>query len=141
MAASFRILSDRGIVYIRYSGFTTTEESLQMMQAYGRHADFRPGQSTLCDFRDVEDYDLDYVKIIEHQSEIADIVLPETVQVMLVLLADKPKGREIANLIQKSWAGVAAIVPVIVDTEDHALEVLGQPERRIADFLDAREKN
>ncbi len=141
MPATFQILPDRGIVYIHYSGYTTTEESLAMMRAYGAHPDFRPAQRTLCDFRDVTDYDQDYVKIIEHQSDIADIVVPETVEMMLVLLADKPKGREIANLIYKSWEGVTSIVPVIVDTEGRALEILGQPERRIADFLAAHEKN
>ena len=129
------ILAERGLIYFKFSGYVTVGEALASMEAITQKPEFRVGMKHFVDFQDVTDYERDYVKVLELQAKVADHVIQDEIQTLLVLLATTPQGREMANINVRSWEGVTTVVPVIAETEKRALELLGEPETRIADLL------
>jgi hypothetical protein len=59
----------------------------------------------------------------------------EAGEVLMVYLAPTPMAHEIAETIRRTWAAIEGAVPIIVEREDEALVVLGQPEASIEELL------
>ena len=63
MPASFRILPERGLVYVQYSGFIRLADTQRLIQAYLAHPDRHPGQKQLVDLAAVTGFEQDFVGV------------------------------------------------------------------------------
>lgn len=138
MPASFTILPDRGLVYVRYHGHVTLDDTAAAVEAYMRHPLCRAGQMQLVDLSEVSGYRFDYVRLLELQAQKADMFRPaDGIQTLLVYYAPHDEGYEMAKLILRSWQGVTSVMATIQRHESEALDILGQPERRMVELLSA----
>ena len=73
MPASFRILPERGLVYVQYSGFIRLADTQRLIQAYLAHPDRHPGQKQLVDLAAVTGFEQDFVGLMAVQAAKAAI--------------------------------------------------------------------
>lgn len=135
MPIDFRIIPARGLVYVRYRGAVSLDESFDAVARYARHDGFRPGQKQLVDLAAVTEYETDYARLFRLQAEKAAVFLPSGAQTMIVYHAPTPLSLRLATLVRQSWDDIDSVVPTVLTREDEALGVLGQPERRFADLM------
>ncbi|MGI3184144.1 hypothetical protein [Nioella aestuarii] len=134
---SFRILSERGLVFVRYTGFARLDESFEVFGQYAAHPDFRPGQKQLVDLSGVTGLEKDYVKLFALQARKADVFLGSGAQTLLDYYAPTPLSLDLAETILRSWEPSGAVIPLIQQDEQEALQLLGQPERSFEELLQA----
>lgn len=134
MTVCYEILEEAGLVYVRYEGFARIAETMAAFQSYLEDPGFRPGQKQLVDLSRVTGWERDYAALLEIQAKKAEGFLrgPETI---LVYYAPNPAAREMANVVQRSWEDLDAIVAVVQDSEAGALSVLGFPQTRFDELL------
>lgn len=72
MAVSFKILPDRGLVVVTYSGDSSTEETMDASNAYVAHPDYVAGQKQLVDLTHLTSFKKDYVRFMEMQAAKAE---------------------------------------------------------------------
>ncbi len=135
MPVTFRILSERGLVFVRYTGFARLDESFEAFGQYARHPDFRPGQKQLVDLSGVTGVETDYVKLFALQARKADVFLGSGAQTLLVYFAPTPTAMDLAEAVIRSWEPSGAVIPLIQENEQEALQLLGQPERSFEELL------
>jgi hypothetical protein len=135
MPVTFRVLPDRGLVYVRYEGVALMAEGFDAFAAYMRHPDCRPGQKQLVDLSAVTKIDRNFAQIMALQAFKADQFAGRSPETLLVYLAPHPTAAELARLSIRSWEGVGHIVARVMEDEALALTFLGQPEERITDLL------
>ncbi|MEZ5797299.1 MAG: hypothetical protein R3D63_07425 [Paracoccaceae bacterium] len=135
MPVSFRILRDRGLVYVRYWGFAGAEESKRAFAAYMQHPDCRPGQRHLVDMSDITESDMDFTNLMALQALKADLFVGRPEQTLLVYLAPNEAARRMARTVLRSWESFDHVSARVAETEAQALALLGEPERQIADLL------
>jgi hypothetical protein len=135
MPVSFRILPERGLVFVRYTGFAVLDESSQVFGQYAAHPDFQPGQKQLVDLSGVTGMERDYVKLFALQARKADAFLGTGAQTLLVYFAPTPIAMDLAEAIIRSWEPSGAVIPLIQEDESDALKLLGQPERSFEELL------
>lgn len=128
MSISFTIFPERGLVYVRYEGFIDVEETAAAFADYARHPDRRPGQKQLVDLAAATGCDQNFARVMELQASKADVFLENGGQVLLVYYAPTRAAMDIAAIVRRSWEGLDSIVLRMVQTEEEALNVLGQPE-------------
>ncbi|WP_254656006.1 hypothetical protein [Wenxinia marina] len=131
---TFRIFPERGLVYVRYEGFADLDGTAEAFAAYAAHPDFRPGQRQLVDLSGVTGFDRDFVKLIRLQAQKAGEFGTGATQTLIVYYAPTAESREMAALIQRSWAHIPSVVTRVQETEAGTLEVLGEPERSFAEL-------
>lgn len=135
MPVSFKIFPERGLVYVRYTGFARLDESLEVFGRYATHPDFRPGQKQLVDLSDVTGIETDYVKLFALQARKADVFLGHDVQTLLVYYAPTSVSMELAESVIRSWEPSGSVIPLIQEDEGESLQLLGQPERSFEELL------
>ena len=135
MPIDFRILPERGLVYIRYEGVITFPETAQAFGAYMQHPDMRPGQKQLIDLARVTDWEKDFSGLLKLQAEKADAFLGSGHETLFVYFAPTEPTRVMARMILRSWEDVPGVIPLLQETEADALDVLGQPEASIDAML------
>ena len=139
MPLTFRILPERGIVVVRYSGFATIDDTMNATAEYVAHPHYAPGQKQLVDLSALTGYEKDYVRFMAMQAGKAGRFKNAGVESLVVYIAPTPVSREIAGLFLRSWDSVDAVVPMIQRTESEALCLLGQQEQTLDDLLAAVE--
>lgn len=135
MPVTFTILPERGLVFVRYTGFAWLDESFEAFGRYAAHPDFRPGQKQLVDLSGVTGVETDYVRLFALQARKADEFVGNGTQTLLVYYAPNPIAMELAESAVRSWEPSGAVIPLIQVDEHEALKLLGQPERSFDDLL------
>lgn len=135
MSVSYRILKSRGIVYVRYQGMVRIRESMELFGEYAQHPDCRPGQKQFVDLSEVTDVERDYSKIMEMQAMKTDVFMAGGAQPIIIYFAPTETARAMAGLIIKSWEPFSSVVPLIIEDEAEALNILGLEEQSIAQLL------
>jgi hypothetical protein len=131
MTVTFRILPDRGLVVVRYTGHATLDETVVASNAYLEHADFALGQKQLVDLTHITGFEKDYVRFMNMQAEKAARLACAGVQSLAVYIAPTPVSRDLSAMFVRSWADTDAVVLLVQHTEAEALALLGQPEDSI----------
>ncbi|MCB4379250.1 hypothetical protein [uncultured Tateyamaria sp.] len=131
MPIRFRIIPDRGLVVVRYSGFVTIDDTLGATQTYLAHPHYALGQKQLVDFSSITDYERDYVRFMQMQATKVDRFANSGVQSLVVYIAPTQISQELSALFIKSWDNVDAVVPMVQHSESEALTLLGQPEKSL----------
>lgn len=137
MPVSFHIFKERGLVYVRYEGFATPDESLTAFGEYAQHPDCRPGQKQIVDFSKVTGFSNDFVKLMELQANKAEVFMGHGEETLIVYLATNEMTLTMARTVEKSWEPFPSVVPIVLQNEADSLALLGQPERSFADLLQA----
>ena len=135
MAVTFRILPDRGLVYVRYVDFALIDESIQAFSAYMNHPDCRPGQKHLIDLAAVVGFERDYPRLMALQAFMARLYVGTDIQTMAAFFAPSREAQEMTTPVLRSWEGHDQVVVRVLDNEAEALAFLGLTETRIADLL------
>ena len=136
MSVSFKILPERGLVYVRYDGHAAVADTLRVFAEYARHPDCRPGQKQLVDLSGIASFETDFAKLLELQARKADVFMAEGVQTLIVYHAPTPETRRMARLIERSWEPFSSVVALVQEDEANALALLGQRETRFSDLLE-----
>lgn len=131
MAIRFRILPDRGLVVVRYSGFATIDDTMGATKSYIAHPDYAIGQKQLVDFGGITDYERDYVRFMQMQATKVGRFANSGVQSLVVYVAPTQISQELSALFIRSWDNVDAVVPMVQHSESEALTLLGQPEKSL----------
>lgn len=135
MPVQFRIVPDRGLVVVRYSGYVTIDDTMGATHAYVADPDYAPGQKQLVDFTQVTDYEKDYVRFMMMQAAKAERFVNARIQSLVVYIAPTQVSQELSSLFIKSWDNVDAVVPMVQTSEIEALILLGQPEVSVDTLL------
>lgn len=135
MPLSFRILMNRGIVYVRFWDHVTPDECFVSFADYMRHPDCRPGQRHLVDLSAVTTFQKDFAKLMALQAFKAEQFIGQPTETMLAYYAPTEPSRQLAALVVRSWEGFDHVVPRVFASEAEALTFLGQREARISDLL------
>lgn len=137
MPLSFRFVSARGLVFVRYEGYATVAETERALEAFGADPQARPGLSHLIDLADITGFEPDFVGLMAMQARKASLFVDADHASLVVYHAPGRLAREMAAPIRHSWDGLDAISVRILETEAECLDVLGQPERSFAALLQA----
>ncbi len=135
MTATFQILPTRNLVYCRYEGVITLPVAEKLFSDYVLHPDYRPGQLHLVDLSAATGWCAEFMQFMRLQTKNAGALGLEAGEILMVYLAPTPMAHEIAETIRQTWAVIEGAVPIIVEREDEALVVLGQPESSIEELL------
>ena len=132
MSPDFHIFPDRGLVVVRYGAQADADSTGRAFARYMAHPDYRPGQRQLVDLSAVEHVVYDFAGLLKLQAHKADGLMPEQGETLIVYLAPTPATVQMAQFIERSWSGIAGVVPIVVESEAEALALLGQPETSVA---------
>lgn len=138
MPGSYRILPDRGLVYVSYEGFVLLREADAMFADYLTQPEADPGQKQLVDLTRVEDFERDFPTLMAMQADKVDTFLTTGHQFFMVFVAPTPMAQAMGRLLVAPWTGVNGVVTSMQYDEAGALAILGQPESSIADMLRSR---
>lgn len=135
MPVTYRILPERGLVYVRYVGFAALPETNDLLTRYMADPDRRPGQKQLVDLSEVTGFERDFVSLMAVQARKAEAFVQPGAQTLLVYYAPHDAGFEMARLRARSWLGISSVVATIQRDATAALDILAQPERDMAALL------
>lgn len=135
MSVSFRILSSIGVVYVRYQGHANMSDTLTAFAEYASHPEFRPGQKQLVDLTELTGWDEDYVQLMQAQAQKAEAFTGQNAQTLIVYLAPTLVGQKLARIALRSWEPFPAVVPMVQESEQPALSILGIPHDSISQLL------
>lgn len=134
MPVTFHVYRHRGFVLARFSGHILLEDCLASAQAYAQHPDANPHQNQLIDLSGMTSYERDFVKIISAMAKLPDHLLAPGAEPMIIYIAATPVAQEVVGFIIRSFDGTMPAIVRVTETEEQALEILGQAERRLADI-------
>jgi len=137
MPVFFRILPERGLLYVRFEGDLTVDEATQAYAEYTRHPDMRPGQKQLLDMERVTGSTPDFTALMELHARQLDVLLSAKHEILYVYYAPAGPAQALARLAIRSWDEVPGVVALLQQTEADTLHVLGQPETAIHTMLQA----
>ncbi|MGR3712223.1 MAG: hypothetical protein ACU0A6_03760 [Shimia sp.] len=88
------------------------------------------------DFSRVTGWDADYVELMGVQAKKAGAFLGHASQTLIVYYATTELGRTIAQLAVNSWEPFPAVVPILQDSQEKALAILGLEHTSFSQLLD-----
>lgn len=135
MPVSFRILKNHGLVYVRYEGVATMDETMTVFAEYAQHPDCHPGLKQLVDLSNITKVAFDFPKLMEMQARKADVFMSGASETLMVYLAQSPEAISVSKAILRSWEPFPWVVPVVVEDESEALSILGMQENSLAELL------
>lgn len=135
MPVDFHIFPARNLVLARFTGHILLADCLASAQAYAAHPEANPMQNQLIDLGGVTGYERDFVKVMSTMAQLPDHLLRAGASPLVVYLAPTRLSQEITGMVLKSMAGIQGLPVSAVADEEHALEILGQPERSIEALL------
>ena len=138
MGISVRVLPEWGLVYIRYSGRMSLDESNKAFAEYVAHPDFRPCQKQLVDLREVTDWERDFGKLMALQARKADAFVDPNCSTIVAAIASTETTRKVADFVGRSWDGIDSVAYLVAETEAHALDLLGLAAESLSELLDVR---
>ena len=125
MPATFEILTELNLVYVRYTGVMLVDDSLEAFGAYARHPDAHPGQRHLIDLSRITDMERDFTRVMQLQAYKGEELAHRGPDTIMVYLATTPISRRAATLAKNGWTDVQGVICLVQDTEETALEALG----------------
>lgn len=136
MPGSYTILPAHGIVCVEYHGTATLADATSLMRQYVADPARMPGQRQLIDLSRIDDWEKDFVGLMQYQAQaVADVFAPHD-GMMMVIFANTPPGVSLGQTFVQTWSAVDGALVSLQTTEAEALSVLGQTESQISELLD-----
>jgi hypothetical protein len=127
MPLAFRILPAVNLVQVRYRGKAGIEETAKGLRACFAHPDFRPGMRHLVDVTEVTGFERDYTGFMRLQAGVTGALVGQSVETVMVIIANSPSGRAMAALVMRTWDNVSGVVIRMQADLEGALGILGVP--------------
>jgi hypothetical protein len=134
MAVSYEIVPDLGIVYVRYWGVATVQETLETFGRFTQDPDFHPDLKHLIDLSCIVEYERSFPELMKLQAYKADTVMQGRGPSYMVYFAPNRLSQAMARTILKSWDGLSGVIGRVAQGETEALEMLGLQQRSFADL-------
>jgi hypothetical protein len=131
MPVEFKILPERGLVVVRYSGHAAVEDTLTATKAYISHPEYSAGQKQLVDMSGITSFERNHVQFMKMQAEKAERLANSGLQSLVVYFAPTAVGQDLSAMFIRSWRDVDAVVPLVQHSEADALALLGQQEETL----------
>ena len=131
MPVEFKILPERGLVVVRYSGHAAVEDTLIATKAYISHPEYSAGQKQLVDMSGITSFERNHVQFMKMQAEKAERLANSGLQSLVVYFAPTAVGQDLSAMFIRSWRDVDAVVPLVQHSEADALALLGQQEETL----------
>ncbi|MEL6958545.1 MAG: hypothetical protein AAGL89_06285 [Pseudomonadota bacterium] len=126
MPATYKILSEPDLVYIRFSGDLAIDEISESLSTFAEDSSYREGMSHYFDLSDLTSYEQDQTKIMAWQAQVADVYPIGGKEHLMVFCAPEGPALDLATQIRKSWdGGHHPIVLRVFTDQQQALKVLG----------------
>lgn len=135
MPATFEIIPQHNLVYVRYSGSMLVEDSLKAFGAYTQHPDARPGQRHLVDLSRITDMERDFARIMQLQATKGAQLAMREVETLMVYFANTPLSLRAAALAKNGWSASQGVIAIVQEREDAALAALGVPHQSVDELL------
>lgn len=131
--ASYRIFPALGLVHVRYAGHVSLQDTRDVLGRFFQDPRRSAGMKQLIDLSEVTGFERDLASLMALQARKAEAFLPaEGARTLLVYLALTRPGLEMARQIERSWAGLDAVVVSVQTEAEAALDVLGLPRDALA---------
>lgn len=137
MPGSYRILADRGLVYVRYEGRVLLREAEEMFADFMGNPAGNLGLKQLIDLSRVTDWEKDFPKLMAMQADKADAFMTTGHTFFMVFYAPTEKARAMGRVLVAPWKNIPGIVTTMQEDEDAILDILGQPDASIDAILRA----
>lgn len=131
MPVEFKILPERGLVVVRYSGHAAVEDTQTATKAYISHPEYSAGQKQLVDMSGITSFERNHVQFMKMQAEKAERLANSGLQSLVVYFAPTAVGQDLSAMFIRSWRDVDAVVPLVQHSEAEALALLGQQEETL----------
>ena len=131
MPVDFRIIPDRGLVLVWYSGHVTIDETVAASAAYVARPDYCAGQKQIVDLTHIESFEHDYVRFMNVQAAKVERLAGSGVESLCVYVAPTRISQAVSAMFVRSWEKISPVVPLVQHSEADALALMGQPEKSI----------
>jgi len=138
MPVTYRILPNRGLVYVRFTGHARVEDSFAALARFATDPAFRPELAQLIDLSGVTGFESDYMELFRLHAAKAGVFTPPRGggNTLTVYIAPGEVHLRLAREVQKSFDGLPGLIHRLTRSEAQALEVLGLPERSVAELME-----
>lgn len=134
MPVHFTVYPTRGFVLARFTGHILMADCLSSAKAYTEHPDYNPLQNQLIDLSGVTSHERDFVRMMSTLAAMPDHLLKPGTYPLIIYIAPTEVAKEITSFVLRSMAGLDRTPVRVVECESQALEILGQPERQLAEI-------
>lgn len=134
MPLTYTIMPDLGMVYVRYWGVTSVQETVDMFAQFSADPASSPDLKHLVDLAGVVEYERSFPELMKLQAQKADTIMQSSSPVILVYYAPTRLSLTMARMILRSWDGLGSVVGRVAQTEEQALDMLGTGMKRFADL-------
>ncbi|MEC7763846.1 MAG: hypothetical protein VX874_18225 [Pseudomonadota bacterium] len=135
MPGSYRILPAHGLVYVQYEGFASLDDARGLYEAYMLDPARTPEQKQLIDLSKIDDWERDFVGLMQFQADAAaGLFVPDRSMMMVIHAAPGPSMR-LARHFTDAWSQVPGMVVTLQTDEAAALSILGVREQSIPELL------
>lgn len=138
MPINITIFETMNLAHVRFQGYATAAESSDAFQAYLNHPKSRPDQNNIVDLSRVTEFDPEYAKISQFHAQMDAGVAFVKATPIYVHIANTPVSKRMAQLTMNALSVSPNITVRVVETEEHALEVLGLPYKTMAQLYEAQ---
>lgn len=135
MPVSFRILPQRALVLVTYTGVAGLQETIERTTECASHPDFDPAFRHLVDVSRITGYERDFPGFFAMQAKVMESYPPQAQDQLFLFLAPTRIGQEMAQMVRRSWDGLDWAIVRIVEDEGQAMTLLGLREHSISDLL------
>lgn len=125
MTISVQIYPERNFVMVRCTGYCRVAEHLDAFERYRAHPDYHSGQLQLFDLSGVTGFERNYPAFIGLQARLADAFGCGLHDDIVVFVAPTDTGREMAQMVIRSWTRHTGLVISLCETIGQALDILG----------------
>lgn len=133
-----RILPDKGLMYVRYSGAVSGAEGIAAYQSYVDHDHYKAGQKHLIDFSEMTGFANDFPQVMALQALMSDTIMSHREQTLFVFCAPTPLAQTLCHQSAAAWDHIAHVIVRVLESEEAALDVVGLPDMKFADLLESR---
>ncbi|MCA0920041.1 hypothetical protein [Pseudooceanicola nanhaiensis] len=136
MPVTYQIFPRRDLVYVRFSGFVRPEDSMAALADFMNDPDGHPEIRQLIDLSAVTGFEAQHVEVMKVHARKVDVFRPSPNATPLVYICPGQIALKMVSMILRSWDGIPGMLHRVVQTEEQALELLGMPERSVAELVE-----
>ena len=136
MAFSVSVRKDLHLVFTRYSGFIDAAQLAQALNAATDHPDYVPGMTELTDLSGIERTDINFAKMIDHRTKMAQHYDPQPARTQHYLIAPTDLGYGMVRMYQTLAEDKINNMDLrLFRSEREALQDMGRTETSVAELL------
>jgi len=125
MPATYKIFPQRNLVYVRYAGVVTTDESVNTFIAYLVSGQAKPGHVIFVDFEACTELQMDFEDMVRIVPEKLGLIDPYEATMVTAMYAPQPAIFEACMTYRRLVSGSERQMVEVFDTKSAAFKFLG----------------